>query len=275
MTGCHTGITNNQQYFAVTTSHRPTPVQVSHAVKLAAELSVPFIPRNDLSIESMISNIGIAGIMVISSQRISFFTGKSEFFFHPGLAKLRINELKNGKTDQMVQAMSLQAGDTLLDCTLGLGSDSIVASYVSGSRGRVTGLESSILIAAIVGQGLKTYQLADADISQAMQRVEVVHFYHKDYLAGLPPRSYDVVYFDPMFRSPRKKSPYMDAMRAIANPNPIDRETIAMALKACTKRVVMKERRWSKEFERLGFKEIRGGKHAPVVYGVIDRQVMG
>jgi 16S rRNA G966 N2-methylase RsmD len=274
LTGCHNSVTNNLQYFAITTSHRPSPVQVSHAVQLAAELSVPFIPRNDLSIEATTCNTGVTGMMVVYSQRISFFKGSSEFFFHPGLAKLRIKELKNGKTDQMIQAMSLRSGDTLLDCTLGLGTDAIVASYVSGANGRVTGLESSTLIAAIVGRGLKTYQFEDEDITLAMQRVEVVHSHHKDYLASLPPRSYDVVYFDPMFRSPRKNSPAMDAMRAIANPNPIDQETVTMALKVCTKRVVMKERRWSTEFERLGFKEIRGGRYAPVVYGVIDRQDM-
>jgi hypothetical protein len=269
-----THVINNKQNFAVTTSHRPSPDQFSLAVKLAAELSVPFIPRNDLSIETLISNIGVIGMMVVSSQRISFFTGSSEFFFHPGLARLRINELKNGKTDQMIQAMSLKAGDTLLDCTLGLGTDAIVASYVAGAHGRVTGLESSTLIANIVERGLKTYRFEDKDITLAMQRIEVVHFNHKDYLASLPIQSYDIVYFDPMFRSPRKNSPAMDAMRTIANPDPIDNETIAMALRVCRKCVVMKERRWSKEFEHLGFKEIRGGRYAPVVYGVIDRQGM-
>jgi hypothetical protein len=218
------------------------------------------------------SSLGVFGILVVSSQRISFFTGSSEFFFHPGLAKLRINEVKNGKTDQMIQALSLEAGDTLLDCTLGLGTDAIVASYVAGTRGRVTGLESSALIANIVGRGLKTYQFEEEDIAIAMQRIEVVHSNHKDYLAYLPSRSYDVVYFDPMFRLPRKKSPGMDAIRAIANPNPIDRETVTLALRACRRRVVIKERRWSKEFERLGFKEICGGRYAPVVYGVIERQ---
>jgi hypothetical protein len=220
----------------------------------------------------MTSNTGLTGMMVVSSQRISFFKGSSEFFFHPGLARLRINELKNGKTDQMIQAMSLKAGDTLLDCTLGLGTDAIVASYVSGPYGRVTGLESSNLIAYIVGRGLKTYRFEDEDTTMAMHRVEVIHTNHKDYLKNISPCSYDVVYFDPMFRSPRKHSPAIDAIRTIANPNPIDRETVDLALRACKKRVVMKERRWSKEFELLGFKDIRGGRYAPVVYGVIGHE---
>lgn len=272
MTGnTESGNSYNQQFFAITTSHRPSPVLVSLANKLANELSLPFIPRDDLSIETMILNYRVYGLMVVSAQRISFLTGGSKFFFHPGLAMLRINKLKNGKTDQMIQAMSLNTGYSLLDCTLGLATDAIVASYVSGINGKVTGLESSLPIAYIVGLGLKTYQLEENEIVKTMQRIKVVHSHHKDYLSTLPPRSYDVVYFDPMFRSPRKNSPSMDAMRAIANPDPIDRETIAMALKVCNKRVVMKERRRSEEFERLGFKEIRGGRYAPVVYGIIER----
>jgi len=274
MAACYSGINNKQPSFAVTTSHRPAPAQVSLAKKLAVDLSVPFIPRNSCSIETMMSNNGFFGMMVVSSERISFSTGDMEFFFHTGLAKLRIKEIKNGKTDRMIQAMSLKAGDSLLDCTMGLGTDAIVASYVAGPHGQVTALESSILISTIVEHGLKTYKFEDEELARAMMRVKVVHSHHKEYLACLPPRSYDIVYFDPMFRLPVKKSPAMNAMRAIANHNPIERETIAMALNVCNRRVVMKERRGSKEFERLGFKEFIGGKYAPVVYGVIERRDM-
>jgi hypothetical protein len=34
----------------------------------------------------------------------------------------------------------------------------------------------------------------------------------------------------------------------------------------------MKERRWSKELDLLGFRDNRGGKYAPVVYGVINHE---
>lgn len=271
MKGSNNNGSDIKKNFAITTSHRPSQDQIFLALKIAAELSIQYLPRNDLSIESLISNNWVIGMIVVSAQRISCFTRSSEFFFHPGLARLRINELNNGKTDQMIQAMSLRTGDTMLDCTLGLGTDAIVASYVSGKEGRVTGLESSAPVAAIVGRGLKTYRFEDENLTMAMHRVEVVHTNHKEYLASLPSLSYDIVYFDPMFRSPRKHSPAMDALRSIANPEPVDRETISIALRVCRKRVVMKERRWSKEFDLLGFRDIRGGRYSPVVYGVIDR----
>jgi hypothetical protein len=78
--GCHIDVINNRQKFAVTTSHRPSPDQFSLAVKIAAELSAPFIPRNDLSIDALRSNLGVSGMVIVSSNRISFFTGVQSSF---------------------------------------------------------------------------------------------------------------------------------------------------------------------------------------------------
>lgn len=261
-----------QPKFAVTTSHRPAQGQVELAKQLAGQFKVPFVDRSDLSLEALFRKLCVDGMVVVSSKKVSYISGSQEFFFHPGLAILRIMELKNGKTDQMIKAMSLQSGDSVLDCTLGLGADAIVASFVAGAEGRVTGLESSPLIAALVRYGLSTYCEAEEDIVRAMRRVEVINADHKEYLADLPPRSFDVVYFDPMFRTPRLRSPAMNAIRMLANPEPVDRETISLALRTAVKKVVLKERRGSAEFERLGFKKICGGRYSPVVYGVIDLQ---
>lgn len=258
--------------FVVTTSHRPVSGQPALARQLAAEFHVPFVERNDQSLEVLMEKLRVEGIIVVSSRRVSYVSGGKEFFFHPGLARLRIKELKYGKTDQMIEAMSLQSGDSVLDCTLGLGSDAIVASFIVGEGGKVTGLESSPVIASLVNRGLKAYPEEEEDITRAMRRMEVIHANHRDYLAGLPPRSVDVIYFDPMFRSPRRHSPAMNAMRSLTTSDPVDRESIQLAKRAALKRVVMKERRGSPEFQRLGFTEICGGRYAPVVYGVMDRQ---
>ncbi len=51
---------------------------------------------------------------------MTFLVGKNKIFFHPGLALPRIKEINNGKTDQMISAMSLQEGDSVLDCTMDL-----------------------------------------------------------------------------------------------------------------------------------------------------------
>lgn len=226
--------------------------------------------RGELSLEDLSQKLCVDGMVVVSRQKAAYVCEGQEFFFHPGMAGLRIKELKNGKTDQMIKAMSLQSGDSVLDCTLGLGTDAIVASFITGPGGRVTGLESSLLISVLVHHGLLTYPEVDEEIALSMRRVEVINIDHKEYLASLPPRSFDVVYFDPMFRTPRYYSPAINSIRSLANPEPVDSEVIDLASMVAAKRVVLKERRGSAEFERLGFKTIMGGKYAPVAYGVID-----
>ncbi len=269
---CRVGLRNERLKFAVTTSLSAAPEQVAEAKQLAGKFKVPFVHRRGLSLETLSHSLNVEGILVVSSQKVSYVTREQEFFFHPGLACLRIIGLKNGKTDQMVKCMSLKKGFSVLDCTLGLGTDAIVASFVVGANGRVTGLESSIVIAELVRRGLATYTEIEEDIASAMRRVEVINTNYKEYLAGLPARSFDVIYFDPMFRNPRLHSPAMNAMRLLANDEPLDRETIDLAIRSAVKRVVMKERRGSAEFERLGFKKVCGGKYSPVLYGVIDLQ---
>jgi len=257
--------------FIVTTSHRTTCVQTETAKQLALMFNVSFAERADMSVKDLSEKYGVDGLMVVSARRTSYVSGGQEFFFHPGLARLRIKELKNGKADQMIKAMSLKQGDSVLDCTMGPGADAIVASYISGSNGRVTGLEYSPVISVLVGAGLLTYP-EDEDIALAMRRIKVINTDYRRYLAGLDPCSYDIIYFDPMFRAPRHKSPAMNSARLLANPAPVEVETVELALRAAAKRVVMKERRGSAEFERLGFKCIVGGNYAPVAYGVRERQ---
>ncbi|MDD4335579.1 MAG: class I SAM-dependent methyltransferase [Desulfotomaculaceae bacterium] len=261
-----------QLMFVVTTSLRPTFGLVEKAKQLAARFNVTFAARGELSIRDLSGLFSADGVLVVSSQKISFLMGENKFFFHPALAGLRIKKINTGKTDQMINAMSLKEGNSVLDCTMGLGTDAIVASYVTGATGSVTGLECSPVISELVKQGLQSYMEKDRETMLAMRRIKVINTKHKEYLASLKTGSYDIVYFDPMFRYPRRKSPGINAARMLANHEPIDREIIEMAFNAAVRRVVMKERRDSAEFARLGFKYILGGRYSPVAYGVRERQ---
>jgi 16S rRNA G966 N2-methylase RsmD len=257
--------------FVVTTSHRPSARLVEGAQDLAAHFNVSFAERRDLSLKDLTQLSCAEGLLVVSSRRTSFVMGEQEFFFHPGLARLRIKDIRCGNTDRMIKAMSLRAGESVLDCTMGPGADTIVASYVSGAAGRVTGIESSPVISELVRRGLLAYEDDDRDISAAMRRVNVVNKNHKEYLASLKTGCYDIVYFDPMFRYPRRMSPAINAARMLANHDPIDCETIELALNVAGRAVVLKERRGSGEFSRLGFENIVGGNYAPVAYGIMER----
>ena len=48
----------------------------------------------------------------------------------------RVKRLMRGEHDPFVQATQLESGMTVLDCTLGMASDSIVASYMVGESGK-------------------------------------------------------------------------------------------------------------------------------------------
>jgi 16S rRNA (guanine1516-N2)-methyltransferase len=257
--------------FVVTTSHRPSARLIEGAQDLAAHFKVPFAARRDLSLKDLAQLSYAEGLLVVSARRTSFLWGEQEFFFHPGLARPRIKNIRCGNTDRMIKVMSLRAGESVLDCTMGPGADIIVASYVSGAAGRVTGIESSPVMSELVRRGLLVYEDDDRDISEAMRRVNVVNKNHKEYLASLKTGCYDIVYFDPMFRFPRRMSSAINTARMLANHDPIDCETIELALNVAGRAVVMKERRGSSEFSRLGFENIVGGNYASVAYGIMER----
>ncbi|MEW6572107.1 MAG: class I SAM-dependent methyltransferase [Bacillota bacterium] len=255
----------------VTTAHGAGPDAKAEGLRLAARLDAVFAPRDGRSLEDLLAEHGAAGALVVGSRRVSLFFGEQQFFFHPGTAALRINNLLAGKPDQMIQAMDLQPGDKVLDCTLGLGADAVVASFVVGSRGRVVGVERVAAVAAVVEHGLRHYCVkANPRLEEALRRIEVVTADHLDYLRGAPVRSFDVVYFDPFFRTPLQGGDQIKPLRALGSRMPLSKEAVVKALRVARRRVVVKERRGSAEFVRLGFKTVSGGRYARVAYGVIE-----
>jgi len=241
---------------------------------LAAELGVPFVPRGGRGIATLLSQERAEGVLVFGARGLVLYffrDGRQQkFFFHPGTALLRIKNLLAGKPDQMIQAMALRPGDTVLDCTLGLGADAIVASFVTGQQGRVVGLEKVAPLALVTAYGLRHYD-KEPLITAAMRRIEVVVADHREYLLALPPASFDVVYFDPFFQVPVKGAAQVAPLRALGEKEPLSELTIQAALKVARRRVVLKERRDSPEFARLGFGKVYGGQHARVAYGVIEK----
>ncbi len=262
-------MSNVNQNQIVTTSLNQSALLVKRAQEIAAELKLPFVDRQYKPLADIEKEYSSAGILVVARSKLSVYVDGEEFFFHPGMAKLRIKEIKNGNTDRMIEAMKLSAGDSVLDCTAGLGSDAIVANYVVGPKGSVLGLEANLLMAYVVREGIADYQTDNKSLAQALKNIEVIHADHRHYLKKLPANSVDVVYFDPMFRKPLYKSTALSPLRKLAEYAPLDSLTVSEACRVAKKRVVMKETSGSAEFLRLGFKEIEN-KNSPVAYGVIE-----
>ncbi len=255
-------------YAIVTTSRDPNAANQTLAEQTAQKLSIPYIPRGTLSLSELRERHNAPCILVAKSGTLMLETPDGELFFHPNMSHLRVKNLRKGQHDNMANAMGLATGMSVLDCTLGFGADAIVASFVTGEHGRVVGLEKSPLIAAVTSHGLATFDREGEAMTAAMRRIEALNTAAIDYLRAQPDDSFDVVYFDPMFRHPLMQSENMNPLRYAADHDPVSEEMMAEARRVARRRVVLKETSKSTEFARLGFPEIAGGRYSPVHYGV-------
>ena len=248
---------------------RYTEANRALAARTAKELGIPNVLRGNDSIEELRKTYNVDAVLVARQGLLTLVTTEGELFFHPGMAHLRMKILL-GHGDHLVRALGLTEGMHVLDCTLGIGADAIVESFAVGASGSVTALESNALIAAVIADGLAHAIGDNYDMHAAMRRIVVHHADALTFLRAAADKGYDVIYFDPMFRRPLHESAGMNALRVLADMRALTEETIAEARRVARCRVVMKERRGSAEFARLGFTHIMGGKYSRIAYGVME-----
>ncbi|MBH8598332.1 class I SAM-dependent methyltransferase [Thermoactinomyces sp. CICC 10523] len=239
-------------------------------MELAASLGVRYISRERASLPDLFQQTGLERAVIVTKKEWRYEDKEgNQFFFHPNMSALRIKQLIGGDTDAMVSVAGMREGDRVLDCTLGMGADSIVASFAVGPSGRVVALESEPVIAAIVKHGLHSYQTQRKELDRAMRRVEVIQSDYRTYLKQCADESFDIVMFDPMFRETVKASAAMQQLKPLANPAPLDQESVAEAVRVAKKAVLLKERVKSGEFERLGF--VVAKESSQFAWGVIRK----
>lgn len=255
----------------VTTGRKFHQETIDLARETAKKLQIPYVERKKFSTDELKKRYDTDFVLVAKKDALSLETPHGELFFHPNMAHLRIKNLRlHQQQDHMVEALGLKQGMSVLDCTLGFAADSIVASYVVGASGSVTGLESQPLIQAVVSYGLQHYRDDTSPyVLEAMRRVKTICIDALSYLKKQPDNSVDAVYFDPMFRHPFMESKSLDPLRTVANKHALTPATIAEARRVARQRVVMKESSLSTEFARLGFEQVVGGTYSKVHYGII------
>lgn len=254
----------------VTTARKPSANAENLAISTAEKLGLKFIAREDFSLDALRKIHGAENILLVRNKLLSLVTADGEIFFHPNTAHLRIKNLRLGKGDRLISAAKIKTGDKILDCTLGLGSDAIVESFVVGETGSVTALEINPALAELVRFGLKNFADDTPHVLSAMRRVEVITASYTDFLKTAADKSFDVVYFDPMFRHALEKSSGINPIRAVADHSPLEPDSVREACRVARRYVIMKENARSLEFARLGFKISGGGKYSPIAFGVIE-----
>lgn len=259
----------------VTTVIDPSAGAVALAYDMAAHFSVPFVERGKQSLPFLQKQYQVELVAVAGQQGPHIVTPGGKFFFHLSMAELRIKNIVNGKPDHMVEAMGLQPGMSVLDCTAGLGTDLLVASFVSGSQGQVRGLEASAAICYLTAHGCQHFISEDAKYTEALRRITLCQADYTDYLSQQPADSVDIVYFDPMFRQPIASSSNLKPLRYLADDRALSNDAVTEAIRVARQRVVIKETRHSREFLRFPLTAIQGGKYSSVHYGIIDKQDAG
>ena len=219
--------------------------------------------------------------LTITRRGVFLTNGTEKLSFHPSMALIRLINLLRGETDRYLEATQLKAGDSLIDATLGLGTDALIGAWAVGEKGSVLAIEQSPILAAIVHDGLNNFkeiipnaknkdkQEAWVALARASRKIDVHWREHREFFSHIPSDSVDVVYFDPMFRHTRKQSDSIQPLHQWSDHSPLDHEAVLEACRIARHRVVLKERKNSSEFQRLGFEILLGGQYSPVDYGVI------
>lgn len=188
--------------------------------------------------------------MVVTGRGVAVATPCGVLHAHLSTAEIRLRSLRSGGSDPLVRAAGIRRGDTIIDCTFGLGRDAAVASFAVGDKGRVIGIESSRPL-ALLGQA-EPLPVAEA-------APVVVH--HADAVAWLTaaePDSADVVVIDPMFERPVTSDATFTLLRALADPTPISADWVEAARRVARRVVVVKSSSHLPWFDDAGLKALPG-----------------
>jgi hypothetical protein len=227
-------------------------------------------------------NENIFASLKITRKGVYLNDGRQNLHFHPSMALLRIMNIYKKKPDRYLLATGLKSGDILLDLTMGLGNDALVGAWAVGEQGKVIGVEHSPVICALVSEGLQSLasnhvpKSKNPDKNQAWEalslaagRIKITWADHYNFLCQQPSASADVIFFDPMFRYTRRKSASIKPLHSWSDLQSLRIEVIHEACRVARRCIVLKERKGSSEFSRLGFDILSGGKYSQVDYGLI------
>jgi SAM-dependent methyltransferase len=254
---------------AVTTPLRASPDEEAAARAAAARHALPFVARGRRALAEALAAAGADAALVLSAENALLVAEGETHRWSPGMGALRAKRLRARlagrapdatERDPFLEAAGLREGDRVLDCTLGLGADALVAATAVGPGGGVVGLEASPALAAWVAEGL--HRLGD----EAAARVGVRAGDHAVLLAALPDHSFDVVAFDPMFRHGRAEPAGFDLVRRLAEPRPLSAAALARARRVARRWVIVKDGAPGWDLARLGLAPLPSARGAHRYY---------
>ncbi|WP_042473338.1 class I SAM-dependent methyltransferase [Bacillus ndiopicus] len=256
----------------VTTAGRPDALSEELARFVCETLQIEFVPRQKRSVVAIRQELQ-ANVIVAGKNRYEYYPkgANAPFFFHPNSAAFRLKRVARGEMEPMLEVCQLAKGDSFLDCTLGMGADSMLAAFAVGEQGRVVGLEANRNIAFLVKHGMQTYDTTKLPLTACMRQIEVLHTEAVEFLRQQPADSFDVVYMDPMFEETIEEANNFEALRHAGSHLALTAEWVQEALRVAKKRVVLKAHYQSPYFEQYDFKRF-ARQTAKFHYGVIEKK---
>ncbi len=253
----------------VTTIRLFTSAAVEEAKARGEALGLPYVPRGD-TLEAMAEETGLDGFLIYGKRLPYFWSFGEEYRFHVGTAALRTQQLAKGNGDRLCSLLPAVGSCDVLDCTFGQAGDSTTMSWYLAGRGTVTALEKSTALYEIGRAGIASYVDKNPSLTEAVRRIRLIHEDFFSFLEKAEPKSYDVIYFDPMFRHPVKREVNdMEAFRRAASYDSLSEEVLALAIRAARKKVIVKERPFSQLFKTGPWTEVFAKKGQTTAYGVI------
>lgn len=267
----------------LTTAQKSNEAIQEEAKALASSMHMAYIKRGKLSIPVLFNAHPCDFIAVLSGNGLTIhFPDNQQHSFHLSMAQLRILRLQRGEGDHLINAVQtiLSTNEitdkeefSFLDCTIGLGSDSIVVSYAF-PQAKIKGLEGSLPIWLATSYGLAHYSHNVKSVTDALRRIEVSYDIFENYVPNLPDESIDIIYFDPMFEVPVEDSPQFKPLRGHTVESRIDDKIMEEAMRVASYGVIIKERPFSSVFQKYPPHQWVGGKYSRIGYGVYMKELL-
>ncbi len=231
-------MTSGQHRLGVTTSYHPKPHHVVRAEAVARRCGAPYLVRTR-ALDTVFAPGRIDLLYVISRRREELRAPDAHIFVHAGMIKLKV---KPGKQHPICRAIAPEGAPPvtrIVDATMGLAGDAIQLSIVLGLE--VEGIEVSPVMCCLLEEGFdRLSRETPRKWRDAFSRLSVTEGRAAEVLATMPAGSRPVVYFDPMFATPREAAAGFDVFRRVAEHAPLDARTLAEAVRVASDRVVVK-----------------------------------
>ena len=252
----------------VTTSLKGEVSLKDEAKAWADEVGAHFVPRQGRG-EEELHNL-YEDLIIYTNMGPEIRTEGGRHHFHPSMAELRIRQIDSGKGDRFLDALAATRPVEFLDCTCGLGSDALVASYGLPRGSRVDAVEASPLLARVTAWGFSRYVHERRAVTEALRHIHLTYNTYESVLTSIKDKSYDIIYFDPMFTRPVQESSNFTPLRDVVCHVPLTTDMIDLALCKAGKRVVIKGRDFSELSGKYDNLKVGGGRYSRISYAVLE-----